>query len=90
VQIVGAPLDLATVADLVAKLRGSLQSFDLAPEARAQVDADLATVEAQRKAPKPRMSIIKDALHSIRAVLEGAAGAAAGGALLEILRNLPL
>jgi hypothetical protein len=88
VQIVGPPLDLEAVGDLVAKLRGRLESFDFAPEVRAQVDADLATVEAQRKSPNPRMSIIKDALHSIRAVLEAAAGGAAGGALLEALKAL--
>jgi hypothetical protein len=88
VQIIKPPLDLAAVADLVAKLREHLRLSDLAPEARAQLDAELATVEAQRKSPNPRMSSIRDALHSIRVVLEGAAGAAAGGALLDILKNM--
>ncbi len=36
--------------------------------------AELATLKAQSESPKPKRSIIRESLSSLRAVLEGAAG----------------
>ncbi len=82
------PLDLQAVAALVKELRDALPSSGLLADARAEVEADLTTVEAQTKSPKPRLSIIKEALRSARTVLEGAIGGAAGTALPALLDRL--
>lgn len=82
------PLDLKAVAALVRELRDALPGAGLPPDTRAEVEADLTTVEAQTRSPKPRLPIIKEALRSARAVLEGAVGGAAGTALPALIDRL--
>lgn len=88
-QVFVAPsLDLQAVAALVKELRDALPGSGLEANARAEVEADLTTIDVQSKSPKPRLSIIKEALRSVRTVLEGAAGGAAGTALPALMERL--
>jgi AbiTii len=86
-----APLNLEAITKLTSDLRTHLDSLNLPQETRAEVEADLSTIEAQKNSPKPRFPIIRAALRSLKSVLEHAVGSAAGTALpgiLEQLRNL--
>ncbi|MFM0350861.1 AbiTii domain-containing protein [Paraburkholderia sp. RL17-347-BIC-D] len=86
---VQAPPDLAAVAALMTELRGQLASLNLSPELRGEIEADMLTVEAQAKSPKPRFAIIRETMHSMRSVLEQAAGGVvAAGLLAEFTRLL--
>lgn len=78
-------VDLEKLSALIFNIRSNLDSFGLQLAIRGEVDAYLKTLDAQKDSPKPNSSIIKDALHSLRTVLEGAAGGALGSALPGIL-----
>ncbi|MCA3187724.1 MAG: hypothetical protein INH13_29705 [Cupriavidus sp.] len=86
-------LDDERVLALVAEIRAAVGSSSLPRETVGEVEADLATIEAQVKAPKPKRGILTEALRSTRTVLENAAGGALGNAapmlpgLLETLRQ---
>jgi hypothetical protein len=69
-------------------LRKQIDTLGLPADTRSEIDADLTTVEAQSKSPKPRVPIIKEALKSIRSVLENAAGSAAGAALPVLIAEV--
>jgi capsule polysaccharide export protein KpsE/RkpR len=80
--------DLAAVASFAAELRKQIDTLGLPADTRSEIDADLTTVEAQSKSPKPRVPIIKEALKSIRSVLENAACSAAGAALPVLIAEV--
>ena len=66
--------------------------FDRLPaELRAELEADKATIEAQLRSPKPKRSVIREALKSLRdsAVVGfgGALGAGAGAGVLVAIRE---
>jgi len=85
---VQAPPDLAAVTTLMTRLREQLHALDLTTDARDEVVADIATIEAQAKSPKPRFAIIRETMHSIRSVVEQAAGSAVGAGLVAELTRL--
>jgi hypothetical protein len=85
---VRAPPDLAAVTSLMTRLREQLGVLDLTTEARGEIEADIATIEAQAKSPKPRFAIIRETMHSIRSVIEQAAGSAVGAGLVVELTRL--
>lgn len=84
----GPPVDMHAVMTLVKELRALLPESGLAPDDQAEVEADLSTIEAQSKSPRPRSQIIKEALRSVRTVLEGATGGAAGAGLAALVVQL--
>lgn len=59
---------------------GDLDALD--PDTRAQADREVEAVESLRKAPEPKRALIRPLVRSIRAVLEGALGAAIGSGLV--------
>lgn len=84
-------LDIAAVLALIAEIRATVRNSSLAATAAAEIEGDLATIEAQVKAPKPRRAFMSEAAKSVRTVLEAAAGGALGNAvpaLPGLLENL--
>lgn len=78
--------DLKNVLKMV---RDSANQIPLGNAAKAQLMADMGTAEAQLSSPHPKPSIITECLHSMRVILETAAGSAiAAGLLLEISKFL--
>jgi hypothetical protein len=69
-------LDLEAVAKMIGDLRVCVDAANLKPSEVAQLNSDIACVEAQLKAPKPNVGIIKESLISVRSILEGVAGSA--------------
>jgi len=85
VQIsVSVDLDPKAIESFIAALRANLSSLDLSRDQRQEAEAELRTVEAQISSPKPKPSIVAESLRSIRSILEGAAGSAAGQLLIEL------
>jgi hypothetical protein len=64
---------LAELGRLVALVEGSLHGAAESEEVR-ELRAEVATLRAQSESPKPKSSVIRASLSSLRAVLEGAAG----------------
>lgn len=66
--------DIETIRKLVADLKSQLSEWKLAPEVQAEVEVDMETIETQIKSPRPKFTIIKECLSSLRTILEGIAG----------------
>jgi hypothetical protein len=75
--------------NLLKTVRDSANQIPLGNAAKAQLIADTGTAEAQLSSPHPKPSIITECLHSMRMILETAAGSAtAAGLVLEISKLL--
>jgi hypothetical protein len=84
-----SPLDLGAVAELLKAVEGIIAQSNLDSKQLAELKADVSTIETQLNSPKPKESIIREGLRSVRNILEGAAGSAlAAGALTQIGRLL--
>ena len=81
---INATIDLAAVRSFVQTLRETIDELALDPDTRGEAEAELHTVESQIASPRPKSSIIREGLKSLRQILEGAAGSAAGQLLLEL------
>ncbi len=82
--VVTGQLDLDKVRDLVAAIKGDLAQLDLPRDTKEELSADIATVEAQLAAPKPKPSVIRECLQSARRVFEGAGGSLAAQLAIRI------
>ncbi|WP_066812712.1 hypothetical protein [Sphingomonas asaccharolytica] len=76
-QTAWADLDLGKIADATAALKAEIaQAGDEQSDDLRQIASDVATIEAQIAAPKPRTSAVREAGASIRHVAEQAIGGA--------------
>lgn len=66
--------DMGAIGDFVRELGARLDTAGLAESLRAEVRAEVSSIEAQLASPKPKQSIIREGLLSIRTILEGAIG----------------
>lgn len=78
-------VDADQLRSFLEALKRDLPALGLPAQERADADAEVATVEAQLGASKPKVSVIRECLTSLRAILEGAAAGAVGGTLVEHL-----
>lgn len=83
---------------LEADARGAIAAFaqalreavaELPQETRETARADLDTVDAQLRSPRPRRAVLREALRSLRAVAEGAAGSGAFAGVAVLAQTLP-
>lgn len=80
---ISGTIDTKALADFVERLRVAIPTLMLDSSREAELRAEVATLDAQSASPKPKKSIIKESLTSIRTILEGAAGSAVGQLLIE-------
>lgn len=66
-------IDTAGLLGVIEKITESLPALQLSEESKLELQAELKTVEAQAKSPKPKIAIIRECLGVIRRILEGAA-----------------
>jgi hypothetical protein len=72
----------------IERLSHSLDELQLQMDSRDELNAEVATVEAQLNSPKPKTSILREGLSSIKRILEGAVGSAIGAQLASQLPAL--
>ncbi len=72
------------VDDFILFLKENLKDIKLNTNKKEELKAEIATVEAQIKSPKPKVSIIREGFISIRNILEGAGGSATFELLAEL------
>ena len=60
--------------ELIALIKETIPKLTLDPTAKTQIEADLATVEAQIESPAPKYRVIGESPSSTRSILESVAG----------------
>lgn len=66
-------MNIAEVVQLIEKIKDSIGEKSLDGDKRDELNAEIKTVEAQAASPRPKQSVIKDSLWTIRSILEGLA-----------------
>jgi hypothetical protein len=85
---VSIDIDLDAAAEVVAAIRAGFDGLELGPDQRAELESDLATLEAQFSSPSPKKNVVREVLDSVRRILEGAGGAVAAQLALELAKLL--
>ena len=80
--------DMAALSALIELLRDAIQQGRIEAEVRDELQAELATLQAQAASPKPKWAIIKATVGSIKAVLENTAGGVLAAQALPYLTAL--
>jgi hypothetical protein len=60
--------------DLIKEIKDAAPKLGLKDDALKQINADLATIEAQIESPAPKYTYIGESVYSIRGILESVAG----------------
>jgi len=76
------------VRQAVEEVRSVLNAAKLTPEAKAELRAEVETVDAQMKSPRPKHAIIRESLVSARHILEHAFGAGMARFFPQLLQFL--
>jgi AbiTii len=88
-QNISNGVDVAAVQQIVVALRHNSGQLNLSPERADELKAELQTLEAQTQSPKPKASILREGLLSVRSILEETtANVLAAGMLHEIAKLL--
>jgi hypothetical protein len=66
--------DVESLRELVMAIEEVASTIDLSDEQAQELEADTASARAQLESPRPKPAILREALTSARAILEGAAG----------------
>jgi hypothetical protein len=83
-------LDLGAVREFLDQFDAQVADLDLPSPAAQELAAEIDTVKAQLRSPKPKMHVIRESLISARAVLEVATGSATAIGLLDLLQHVHL
>jgi hypothetical protein len=65
-------------------LQKQIDRLNLLEEVKQELSAEIKTAEAQADSPKPKNSVIKESLGSIKRILEGAGGGVAANLLMQL------
>jgi hypothetical protein len=87
-QEVTSEINIEGIRDFLGRLKEVTSELDLPDEKERELKAEISTLEAQVDSPKPKRQIIRESIHSIRAILEGTGGALAATGLLDILQHI--
>ena len=68
---------------IVQSLKASIDDLGLGEEDKAELEAEVRTLEAQVASPKPKKEIVRPSLQSAKHILEGAAVTVAGHEIIE-------
>lgn len=74
--------ELVAIQALVTALQAELGALGLGAEAKAEAEAELQTLEAQLQSSKPKSSIIRESLKTLRNLVEGVASNAVAAGIL--------
>jgi hypothetical protein len=78
----------ADLRHLVDDIKETLQKVDLPLNAKSEIVAALGSIESQISSPKPKTSVIRECLHSLRATFESAAGSGLWIAIIYEINRL--
>lgn len=81
-------INLDGVRNFLDQLEKVAPSVALPAEENRVLAGDIATIRAQIDSPRPKKQIIRESLHSVRSILEGAGGSVTAVGLLEAFQHL--
>ena len=81
-------IDVSQLKDFINTLKLSLDKLGIEGDNKAELISEIRTLESQTDSPKPKTSIIRESLASVRRILEGAAGNLMASGLLKQISNL--
>jgi hypothetical protein len=82
--------EVETLENIMKQLSGQLSELALKPQQRAQVKAEIETVQSQLKSPSPSRIVLSECIRSVTNILEGCAGSILAAGLLHKLAGVPL
>lgn len=77
-------INTESIQEFVNLLKSNVDEIKLSGDDKAELDAEVITIESQVKSPKPKDSIIKDSLGTVRRILEGASGSVVARLLTKL------
>lgn len=84
-------IDINEIKALITDLRDSIDKF-IKEDKRAELSSEIEVLESQIKSPNPKRGIIKEALTSVRNIVEGTTGSLFAAGIQEkvnfLLRSL--
>jgi hypothetical protein len=87
-QIVGGPIDTQGAIELMTGIRAALAELALGADSQAEAEAELATIDVQLASPKPKVSILRESVTSLRHITEGAVAGGLAPQLPALLEQL--
>lgn len=67
-------IDMEKLKQLINLIKESVGNLDISEQSKSELTADIDTIQSQILSSKPKTSIIRECLHSIRNIFEGVAG----------------
>lgn len=83
-------IDLGKIREIITELEKRAPTLELPEDDAAQLQADIATVNAQVNSPRPNHNTIRDHMLSIKAILEHTAGGMAAAGLRDLFQHIHL
>lgn len=80
--------DIEGLEAFINSLKQSVDQLELDEDQRAELEADIQTIEAQIASPKPKQEVLRPGLESIGRILEGSASAAVASPLTATVTAL--
>jgi AbiTii len=81
-------IDFARAADFVATLMRDLENLEVTSDQKSELRAESQTIDAQTRSPKPKSTIVRESLRTIRTILEGAASGGGAALLAKVIELL--
>jgi hypothetical protein len=78
-------LDIESILRFLTEIKENMSGLQLSSEMEQKIKAEVDTIDAQVSSPKPKVSIVRESLSSIRRILEGAGGAIAAKLLFSLI-----
>jgi len=82
-QTISHKIDMIEVSKFIQSLKEQLTDIEVSAPQKLELESDISTLNAQIESPNPKKGIITESLTSIKRILEGASGSAAGQLLIE-------
>jgi hypothetical protein len=76
--------DLAGIQALLTSVQQNLSNLGLSPDAMAEAQSEIQTVEAQLRSSKPKPGILRESLQTLRNLVEGVASNALAASILPL------
>lgn len=86
-NLISNQFDINKLLKVLSSLEHSLDKISINTEMQHEIMCDIQTIKIQAESQKPKISIIKESLRSIRTILEGAAGSIVAQKLLNSLAS---
>lgn len=88
--IADGQVDYQKIDSVLEQILKRIDDLGLNHDQKGEISADVATIQAQVKSPKPKSAVAREALRSLRSILENAAASAAAAEILAKVKELLL